>query len=105
MNTKGSIRYPNKYMYIDPLVKVCAVLLNKKTSDSFDHFPVINTTSSGSVQINPYHGFLIADPKEALLKYPNTPQKDKYFHISFSVSYLFYKVHCPSGRQFGPLKY
>jgi|688.fasta_scaffold390851_2 hypothetical protein len=81
------------------------VLLNKKTSDSFDHFPVINTTSSGTVQINPYHGFLIADPKEALLKYPNTPQKDKYFHISFSVSYLFYKVHCPSGRQFGPLKY
>jgi Domain of unknown function (DUF6089) len=29
------------------------------------------------------------------LNYPNTPQADKYFYVSFSVSYLFYKVYCP----------
>jgi Domain of unknown function (DUF6089) len=28
-------------------------------------------------------------------EYPNTPQQDKYFYVSFSVSYLFYKVYCP----------
>jgi hypothetical protein len=28
-------------------------------------------------------------------EYPNTPQQDKYFYASFSVSYLFYKVYCP----------
>jgi Domain of unknown function (DUF6089) len=30
-----------------------------------------------------------------MLEYPNTPQPDKYFYVSFSVSYLFYKVYCP----------
>ena len=29
------------------------------------------------------------------LEYPNTPQQDKYFYMSFSVSYMFYKVYCP----------
>lgn len=28
-------------------------------------------------------------------RFPNSPQKDLYYHVSFSVSYLFYKVHCP----------
>ncbi len=32
------------------------------------------------------------DPK---LEYANTAQQDKYFYLSFSVSYMFYKVYCP----------
>lgn len=30
-----------------------------------------------------------------LFQIPNTPQKDKYLYLNFSMSYLFYKVHCP----------
>ncbi|MGL4631602.1 MAG: DUF6089 family protein [Leadbetterella sp.] len=33
--------------------------------------------------------------KTQYTQYPNTPQKDKYFYGSITVSYLTYKVHCP----------
>lgn len=78
------------------------VLLNKKYADSFDGFGFNPIT--GDLQ-NAYIAQNGSDANIDLLKYPNTQQKDKYFHVSFSVSYLFYKVHCPSGRQFGPFKY
>jgi hypothetical protein len=74
------------------------ILLNKNSSDSFDYFPITNTIGGNTILLNPYHAYVSTDPKQALLEYPNTSQKDKYFHISFSVSYLFYKVHCPPGR-------
>jgi hypothetical protein len=71
------------------------VLLRKKNADTFDGFG-FNPTN-GEVQ-NYYIAQDGSDSNITLLEYPNTLQKDKYFHISFSVSYLFYKVHCPPGR-------
>jgi len=79
------------------------VLLNKNTSDSFDNFTVMDINTK--LQSYPYFPYVSSDPKAYLLKSPNTPQKDKYFHISFSVSYHFYKVHCPPGNKLFPLKH
>jgi hypothetical protein len=68
------------------------VLLRKKNADFFDGFGFNSTT-------NKAESFYLAQViTEKKLDYPNTLQKDKYFHISFSVSYLFYKVHCPPGK-------
>ncbi len=65
------------------------VLLDRKNTDVFDGF--------GYKENEKFSYYLDTDansrPKE--LTFPNTLQKDKYFHLSFSVSYLFYKVHCP----------
>jgi hypothetical protein len=66
------------------------VLLNKKNADLFDGYgyqegdPSSNYTSVSVLPTNQY--------------YPNTTQKDKYFYLNFSVSYLFYKIHCPPGN-------
>ncbi len=71
------------------------VLLRKKNADTFDGYGF--NPANGLIQ----NYYLAQDGSDAninLLEYPNTLQKDKYFHISFSVSYLFYKVHCPPGR-------
>ncbi|MFC3810795.1 type IX secretion system protein PorG [Lacihabitans lacunae] len=68
------------------------VLLDKNYQDKFDGFGGINTNTN-----NPNSRYRL--PSTATLtdsfRYPNSPQKDLYYHVSFSVSYLFYKVHCP----------
>lgn len=71
------------------------ILLRKKSADLFDGYGFDPKTNEPQSLYSAQDG---GDPNIALLKYPNTLQKDKYFHISFSVSYLFYKVHCPPGR-------
>jgi hypothetical protein len=68
------------------------VLLRKKNADFFDGFGFNSLTNEPE---NLYPAPLIA---EKILEYPNTLQKDKYFHLTFSISYLFYKVHCPPGK-------
>jgi hypothetical protein len=71
------------------------VLLRKKNADLFDGFgfnPVTNEPQ------NFYPAQDGADKNIELLELPNTLQKDKYFHLTFSISYLFYKVHCPPGK-------
>jgi Domain of unknown function (DUF6089) len=64
--------------------------LNKKYNDiTFDN---IGTDDKGNtVSLYPYAGVI-----DDVFKKPNTPQPDKYFYMSFSVSYLFYKVYCPT---------
>lgn len=71
------------------------VLLRKKNADLFDGFGYNLVTNDPQ---NFYPAQDGADKNLELLELPNTLQKDKYFHISFSVSYLFYKVHCPPGK-------
>ncbi|MCP9769147.1 hypothetical protein EGI22_14605 [Lacihabitans sp. LS3-19] len=71
------------------------VLLRKKNSDLFDGF---GFSPDHPDPQSLYTAFDSGDKNFALLKYPNTKEKDKYFMVSFSVSYLFYKVHCPPGR-------
>jgi hypothetical protein len=67
------------------------VLLNRKNADLFDGF---GYDIDNQLQSKYTSTVIVKD----LLRYPNTPQKDKYFYINFSISYLFYKVHCPPGR-------
>jgi hypothetical protein len=71
------------------------ILLRKKNADMFDGF---GFSSDGKNTQNLYTAFDSTDKNFSLLNYPNTQGKDKYFMLSFSVSYLFYKVHCPPGR-------
>ena len=71
------------------------ILLSKKNGDLFDGF---GFKSSYKEPQNLYPAQDGADKNILLLNYPNTPQKDKYFYINVSLSYLFYKVHCPPGR-------
>ena len=60
-------------------------------TDSFDSY--------ADVVVGPDPSFFkILPGTSGVLTHANTPQKDKYFYVSFSVSYLFYKVHCPPGR-------
>lgn len=59
-------------------------------TDNFDGLSYVG----GAVDINNYNVTNLPASHE----YANTTQKDKYFYLSFSVSYLFYKVHCPPGR-------
>lgn len=70
------------------------VLLSKKNSDLFDGFGFKAKTKTTQ---NLYIAQDGADKNILLLNYPNTLQKDKYFYLNFTVSYLFYKVHCPTG--------
>lgn len=57
--------------------------------------------SNGNLQINIPPGVNPSDPKfRYLLKYqvPGTKVKDMYYYTNFSISYLFYKVHCPNPK-------
>lgn len=67
------------------------VLLRKSNSDFFDGFGYNKDGEPKSF----YPDLLVLSPE---LTYPNTTQRDKYFYVNFSISYLFYKVHCPPGR-------
>ncbi len=67
------------------------ILLNKKNADLFDGF---GYDVDKNIQSKYTSTTIIKD----ILAFPNSHQKDKYFYISFSVSYLFYKVHCPPGN-------
>ncbi|WP_255076871.1 DUF6089 family protein [Lacihabitans sp. CCS-44] len=71
------------------------VLLRKKNADFFDGFGFNNTTEEPE---SFYPSFESNAKNFKLFQSPNTLQKDKYFHLTFSVSYLFYKVHCPPGK-------
>jgi Domain of unknown function (DUF6089) len=68
------------------------VLLNKNAGDRFDGFWYEESTTS---KLGYYTENVLTKIEH---KYPNTLQKDKYFYVNFSVSYLFYKVHCPPNR-------
>ena len=57
--------------------------------------------SGGNLQINIPPGVNPSDPKFVyLLKYqvPGTKAKDVYYYTNFSISYVLYKVHCPTPR-------
>ena len=69
-------------------------LLHMGKTDNTDSFD-----SYADVVVGPDPSFFkILPGTSGVLTHANTPQKDKYFYVSFSVSYLFYKVHCPPGR-------
>lgn len=57
--------------------------------------------SSGNLTLLLPQGVVPSDPKfKYLLKYqiPGTKVKDMYYYTNFSISYVFYKVHCPTRR-------
>jgi hypothetical protein len=64
------------------------VLVSKKNKDALDGFGYYPDgtifTSYSNPNLQPINSTLI----------PNTLQADKYFYLSFSMSYLFYKIHC-----------
>ena len=71
--------------------KVLLHLTKDDNTDSFDSLADLVIGSDPSF-------YVIPGGTPGTLTHANTPQNDKYFYISFSVSYLFYKVHCPPGR-------
>lgn len=66
------------------------VLVDKNFKDRFDGFGGFNSTLN-----LPNNRYTLLPTSSKTYAYPNSPQKDQYYHVSFSVSYLFYKVHCP----------
>lgn len=67
------------------------------TSDFLDNIGY----SGGKFEILLPPGVVPSDPKfRYLLKYqiPGTKVKDVYYYTNFSISYVFYKVHCPTRR-------
>ena len=67
-------------------------------SDFLDNFGYY---SDGTYPLNLPVGINPSDPKfQYLLKYqvPNTKVRDMYYYTNFSISYLFYKIHCPPPR-------
>lgn len=69
------------------------VLMRKKNADMFDGFGFVDgeRKSNYSQTNGGVNNF------EATT-YPNTKQPDKYFTVTASVSYLFYKIYCPPGK-------
>lgn len=70
--------------------------LNKKKGSLFDGL-------DGNAQQNSYtENGLVSDPrKDDFFLYPNTRQKDKYFQVSVTLSYLIYRVNCKiPGKKF-----
>ena len=66
----------------------------KTTDIDFD----IDLLTSHKIGPDPSIYYKKSKEPDEIFQYANTPQRDKYFYISFSVRYLFYKVHCPPGR-------
>jgi hypothetical protein len=65
-------------------------------SDFLDNFGYY---SDGTYPLNLPAGIVPSDAKfQYLIKYqiPNTKVRDMYYYTNFSISYLFYKVHCPN---------
>lgn len=67
----------------------------KLKTDNDYHLDLLTSKTSGP---DPSNYTKKSHEPDEIFQYANTPQNDKYFYISFSVSYLFYKVHCPPGR-------
>jgi Domain of unknown function (DUF6089) len=71
------------------------VLLSQRNNDSFDSFGYNDDKSTGIK--NKLSSGYPGTAGNARLNYPNTLQRDKYFYVNVSFSYLFYKIHCPPG--------
>ena len=70
--------------------------VNSDFLDTFGYYP------DGSYPLNIPTNINTTDPKfQYLLKYqvPNTKVRDMYYYTNFSISYLFYKIHCPPSRR------
>jgi hypothetical protein len=61
--------------------------------DTFGYRIVDNDGTLGPSRTVPQTNFALAK-----LNVPNTHLYDMYFYLNFSVSYVFYKVHCPNPR-------
>jgi len=72
------------------------VFLNKRNGSMFDGLDGARGQNAYSTQN------LITDPRQSdFFFYPNTQQNDKYFHLSVTLSYLIYTVHCDiPGKRF-----
>ncbi|SOE22245.1 hypothetical protein SAMN06298216_2692 [Spirosomataceae bacterium TFI 002] len=69
----------------------------KLSMDTFDSFGYIKKDDDGTLGSNKT---VSASGNLPLAKFnvPNTHLYDMYFYLNFSVSYVFYKVHCPNPR-------
>lgn len=70
------------------------VFLNKSKGSLFDGL-------DGTGQQNVYTGLTNDPRRDDFFLYPNTRHKDKYFHLSVTLSYMIYRVNCKiPGKKF-----
>lgn len=69
----------------------------KLFTDVFDKFGYVDSSKSGygPNRAASATGFDLALKKNDI---PNDHMKDMYYYLNFSLSYVFYKVHCPNPR-------
>lgn len=73
------------------------VFLNKRNGSMFDGLDGERAQNAFST----LELFTDQDPNYHFYFEPNTRQNDKYFHLSVTVSYLIYRVHCDTpGKKF-----
>lgn len=72
------------------------VFLNKRNGSLFD-----GLDGRDPLAPNAYYDLTTDARRDDFFRYPNIQQNDKYFHLSVTLSYLIYTIHCDTpGRKF-----